>query len=154
MVLIAMLSRADTELMLSMMMSSNGNIFHVTGPLWGESFGHWWIPITKASEAELWSFYLICSWTNGWANNRGAGDLRCHRVHYNLTVNTKVDTELMSVVVRFCWHVNPNDNRWFTRPLFNHLYQYCCLIFIYQYQLVLTTNLPMYCHALEWRPNA
>ena len=26
-------------------------------------------------------FYLICAWTNGWANNRDAGDLRRHRVH-------------------------------------------------------------------------
>ena len=32
--------------------SSNGNIFCVTGPLWGKSTGHWWIPITKASDAE------------------------------------------------------------------------------------------------------
>ena len=39
-----------------MMMSSNGNIFHVTGPLWGESTGHRWIPLTKASDAELWCF--------------------------------------------------------------------------------------------------
>ena len=40
-----------------MMMSSNGNIFHVTGPLWGESTSHWWIPLTKASDMELlfWS---------------------------------------------------------------------------------------------------
>ena len=38
------------------MMSSNGNIFRVTGPLWGESTGHRWIPLTKASEAELWWF--------------------------------------------------------------------------------------------------
>ena len=30
-----------------MMTSSNGNIFRVTGPLW-------WIPLTKASDAELW----------------------------------------------------------------------------------------------------
>ena len=29
---------------LSMMTSSNGNIFRVTGPLWGESTGHRWIP--------------------------------------------------------------------------------------------------------------
>ena len=28
----------------------------------------------------------ICAWTNGWANNRAAGDLRCHRAHYNITV--------------------------------------------------------------------
>ena len=39
-----------------MMTSSNGNIFRVTGPLWGESTGHRWIPLTKASDAELWCF--------------------------------------------------------------------------------------------------
>ena len=39
-----------------MMMSSNGNIFSVTGPLWGESTSHQWIPITKASDGELWCF--------------------------------------------------------------------------------------------------
>ena len=27
-----------------------------TGPLWGESTGHRWIPLTKASDAELWCF--------------------------------------------------------------------------------------------------
>ena len=26
--------------------SSNGNGFRVTGPLWGESTGHRWIPLT------------------------------------------------------------------------------------------------------------
>ena len=31
-------------------------------------------------------FSLICTWTNGWANNRNAGDLRRHRVHYDVTV--------------------------------------------------------------------
>ena len=39
------------------MTSSNGNIFPVTGPLWGESTGHRWIPLTKASDAELWYFF-------------------------------------------------------------------------------------------------
>ena len=39
-----------------MMTSSNGNIFRVTGPLWGENNGHRWIPLTKASDAELWCF--------------------------------------------------------------------------------------------------
>ena len=33
-----------------MVASSNGNIFNVSGPMWG----HWWIPLTKASGAELW----------------------------------------------------------------------------------------------------
>ena len=30
--------------------------------------------------------YLICAWTNGWVNNRNAGDLRHHRAHYYVTV--------------------------------------------------------------------
>ena len=38
------------------MTSSNGNIFHVTGPLCGEFTGERWIPLTKASAAELWCF--------------------------------------------------------------------------------------------------
>ena len=37
------------------MTSSNGDIFRVTGPLCGEFTGHRWIPLTKASDAELWS---------------------------------------------------------------------------------------------------
>ena len=39
-----------------MMTSSNGNIISVTGPLCGEFTGHWWIPLTKVSDAELWHF--------------------------------------------------------------------------------------------------
>ena len=31
-------------------------IFRVTGPLCGEFPGHQWIPLTKASDAELWCF--------------------------------------------------------------------------------------------------
>ena len=36
------------------MTSSNGNIFSVTSPLCGYFTGHQWIPLTKASDAELW----------------------------------------------------------------------------------------------------
>ena len=39
-----------------MMTSSDGNIFRVIGPLCGEFTGHLWIPLTKASDAELRSF--------------------------------------------------------------------------------------------------
>ena len=38
---------------INMMTSSNGNIFRVTGPLCGEFTGRRWIPLTKASDAEL-----------------------------------------------------------------------------------------------------
>ena len=64
-----------------MMTSSNGNIFCVTGPLWGESTGNCWIPLTKVSDAELCCF--LCAWTNGWTNHGGAGNLRRH---YDVTV--------------------------------------------------------------------
>ena len=43
-----------------MMTSLNGIIFRVTGPSWGESTGHQWIPLTKASDAEL-SCFLLCA---------------------------------------------------------------------------------------------
>ena len=59
------------------------HIFGVTGPLWGESTGHQWMLLTKASYAELWC--LIWS-TNGWAISQYATDLRRHRAHYDVTV--------------------------------------------------------------------
>ena len=69
-----------------MMTSSNGNVFHVTGPLCGEFTGHRWIPRTKARGAELWCFLWPAPWMNGWENNREAGELRRHRAHYDVTV--------------------------------------------------------------------
>ena len=39
-----------------MMTSSNGNIFRVTGSMCEELTGHRWIPIAKASDAELLCF--------------------------------------------------------------------------------------------------
>ena len=69
-----------------MMTSSNGNSFRVTGPLWGEFTGHRWITLTKASDAELWCFALICAWINSCANNRDADGFRRHRAHYDVIV--------------------------------------------------------------------
>ena len=45
----------------SMMTSSNGNIFRVTGHLCGEFTGLRWIPHTKASDAELGCFLWYAS---------------------------------------------------------------------------------------------
>ena len=69
-----------------MMTSSNGNIFHITGHLWGEFTGHRWIPLTKASDAVLWCFLWSAPEENCWVNNHEAGDLRCHRAHYDVIV--------------------------------------------------------------------
>ena len=45
-----------------------------------------WIPLTKASDAELWCFLWSAPWINGWVNNREAGDLRRHHAHYDVIV--------------------------------------------------------------------
>ena len=68
----------------SMMTSSNGNIFRVTGPLCGEFTGHRWISHTEVSDEELW-WYL---WSVN--NIEAAGDLRRHRAHYDVTVMIRV----------------------------------------------------------------
>ena len=61
-----------------MMTSWNGNIFRVTGLLWGE--------FTEGQRRGALKFHLICRWTYGWANHWDAGDLRRHRAHYDVTV--------------------------------------------------------------------
>ena len=63
-----------------MMTSSDGNIFRGTGPSWGEFTGHRWIPLKGLWRGAL-MFSLILARTNGWVNNREAGDLRRHRAH-------------------------------------------------------------------------
>ena len=40
---------------------------------------HRWIPLTKPMTRYIFS--LICAWTQEWANNRDAGDLRRHGAH-------------------------------------------------------------------------
>ena len=60
-------------------------------------FPHYWSfvrrihrsPIDSLKKSQWHSvlmFPLICTWTNDWANNRDVGDLRRHRVHYDVTV--------------------------------------------------------------------
>ena len=49
---------------------------------------HQW-PVNSPHKSQ-WSGALMlslsCTWTNGWVNNRDAGDLRCHHTHYDFTV--------------------------------------------------------------------
>ena len=72
---------------LSMMTSSNGNIFRVTGHLGGDRS-----PVNSPHKGQ-WRgalmFSLICVWINGWVNNREAGDLRRYRGHYDVNVMMK-----------------------------------------------------------------
>ena len=80
-------------------MPTNGNISHVTGPLWGESIGHQWIPLIKASDTGLFDVFLDVLLNEPWANNRDTGDLRCHCIHYNFTVMPRNPTNVDWLVV-------------------------------------------------------
>ena len=46
--------RCNHPSMAFMMTSSNGNIIRIIGHLCGDFTGHRWIPLTKASDSELW----------------------------------------------------------------------------------------------------
>ena len=65
------------------------NIFRVTVPLWEES-----------TRRRALMFSLIRARTNGWANNWHAGDLICHRAHYNVNEWTSV----MSIFNKIMWY--------------------------------------------------
>ena len=70
----------------SMMTSSNGNSFCVTGSLCGDFTGHRWIHRIKAGDAELWCFLRSAPEENGWVNKREAGHLKRHRALYDVIV--------------------------------------------------------------------
>ena len=78
--------RRMQRFLLDIMTLSHGNMFCVTGPLCGEFTSHWWIPLTKANNTELWCFLWSVPWINGWVNNCEAGDLRHHHAHYDIIV--------------------------------------------------------------------
>ena len=48
-----------------------------------------WSPVDslhKSQRCGALMFSSICAWTNGWVNNRDAGDMRRHRAHNGITV--------------------------------------------------------------------
>ena len=69
-----------------MMMSSNGTIFRITGPL-NRGIHH---SLVNSPHKGKWRgalmFSLICAWINGWINNHEAAYLRCHCAHYDAIV--------------------------------------------------------------------
>ena len=68
------------------MTSPNGNIFCFADPLWGESTSHQWIPLTKASKAELWCFL----WSALEQTIEQIIEMPviwyCHHAHYDITL--------------------------------------------------------------------
>ena len=51
-----------------------------------ESTGHPWIPSQRPVTRIFDILFDLPAWTNAWVTNRGAGDLRGHRAHYDVIV--------------------------------------------------------------------
>ena len=71
-----------------------------------------WNPSVTGGFTGQWrgalTFSLICTWTNGWSNKRDAGDLRCHRAHYDVTImyicipGWRKDMKMLSALLSLC----------------------------------------------------
>ena len=82
-------------------------IFHTKFTLhdvikWKHSLRYWrivrgihWSPVNSPHKDQWRGACLICGWTNGWVNNRDAGDLRYHCTHYDVTVMLCCDLALL-----------------------------------------------------------
>ena len=57
-------------------------------------------------------FSFICTWINGWVNNREAGDLRRHRAHYHVTVMATCAHQGWTKTTLSLWHRQLNTSIW------------------------------------------
>ena len=64
-------------------------------------------------------FSLICAWTNGWVNNRDAGNLRRHHAHYVVTVISTSDTCYI-YHTSYSYHIDKGNLR---------IQKHCCWMF-------------------------
>ena len=71
----------NRETALSGTVLMNGMGFHDDVIKW-KHFPRYWPFVTQVTGS--FDVSLMCAWTNGLANNRGAGDLRPHRGHYDV----------------------------------------------------------------------
>ena len=55
-------------------------------------------------------FTLFCVWINGCVSNREAGDLRCYRAHFDVTV---MRSFLLSLRIKAKWISNVNQEKYF-----------------------------------------
>ena len=84
---------------------------------------------------------LICARINGWVNNREAGDLRCHRAHYDVIVMPYLSELLHRNVSLFSVKLKNVDNYiiyiyihrgiWYNKTLRKRLTTVCIFYLIY-----------------------
>ena len=67
-----------------------------------------WSPVNSPHKSQWHGalmFSLICAWIHSWVNNGEAGDLRRHRAHYDIVMETWYLTELR--VLKRCANIPP-----------------------------------------------
>ena len=90
------------------------NLNHDDVIKWKHFSSYWpfvrWInrSLVKASDAELWCFFFICPWINGWVNNSGAGDLRRRRAHCDVIVMISNILTVRHPAIKIKSHKNPS----------------------------------------------
>ena len=78
----------------------------VTGHLWGEIHRSTVNSPHKGQWRSALMFSLTCVWINGWVNTREAGDLRCYRAHYDVTVMSAANRHMMySIFISWNMHI-------------------------------------------------
>ena len=121
----------------TMMTSSNGNIFRVTGHLCGDSPANGEFP-NKGQWRGALMFSLICVWINDWVNNRKAGDLIRYRLHYDVIVMQsplQLSMACSSTMVLREEHINGSmRNCCISRALAMEMLQLCTKPWIYHIQ--------------------
>ena len=87
--------RHPTETFFALLAICAGN-----SPVTGE------FPTNKGQWRGALMFSLICVWINGCVNNGEAGDLRCHRAHYDVIVMEKPSAYLYvgQIATKTCWN--------------------------------------------------
>ena len=81
-----------------------------------------WIPLIKASDAELWYFiWSAPEKKNNWVKNREACDLKRHHVHYSVTA--MLDAQCSAPCLSVCLSVRA--------PTLVLIYRRCCLLAVY-----------------------
>ena len=102
------------------MTSPNGNIFRATGPLCGEATGDRGIPLTKASDAELWCFLWSAPEQTTEQTMETPMILKRHRGHNDTTVLWALEFKAaLSIVLS---RLKQSNYRW-TNEVFTLKYQ-------------------------------
>ena len=100
-------------------------------------------------------FSLICAKINGWVNNREAGDLRCHRAHYDVIVMRRMHNKVISQRVRILSYLRTDiwslkftffSKAWCSTKAFNGAIEYWNT-----YWIILKIRHNLTCDVITWK---